>query len=88
MDWFVLGCLMMFHVGGAALSCLHLKVDIGLVSNGAVFMPNTFTMQEWVRTSFDEYMESLEEGQSTSDTTILSVGKGIQFLDYDVGAII
>lgn len=75
----------MFHVGGATLSCLHLKVDIVLVSNGAVFMPNTFSMQEWVRTSFDDYIESLEE---TSDVTVLSVRKGIRFFDYDVKAII
>ena len=88
MGWFVLDCLMMFHVGGATLSCLHLKVDIVLVSNGAVFMPNTFTMQEWIRTSFDDYVESLEEGQSTSDAIILSVGKGIRFLDYDVKIVI
>jgi hypothetical protein len=67
---------------------LHLKVDIVLVSNGAVFMPNTFTMQEWIRTSFDDYVESLEEGQSTADAIILSVGKGIRFLDYDVKIVI
>jgi len=39
-------------------------------------MPNTFTMQEWVRTAFDSYVDGLKDGQSTSDATILRVGKG------------
>ncbi len=33
-------------------------------------------MQEWVRTTFDNYVDGLEDGQSTSDATILRVGKG------------
>ncbi|SLM35480.1 hypothetical protein LPUS_04778 [Lasallia pustulata] len=45
-------------------------------SNGAVFMPNTFTMQEWVRTAYDDYIDGLEDGQSVPDTTILRVRKG------------
>lgn len=33
-------------------------------------------MQEWVRTTFDNYVDGLEDGQSTSDATILRLGKG------------
>ena len=39
-------------------------------------MPNTFTMQEWVRTTFDGYIDGLQDGQSTLDATILRVPKG------------
>lgn len=88
MDWLVVECLMIFHVGIASLFCLRLKVDIVLVSNGAVFMPNTFEGQQWVRTNYDNYVESLEEGKSTSDAIILSVGKGTRFLDDDMKAVI
>ena len=79
---------MILPVGITRPFCLRLKIDQVLVSNGAVFMPNiTFTMQEWTRTSFDEYSDSLEE-ETLLDTTVLSVGKGIQPLNYDVKTFI
>ena len=84
MDWFVPEYLMTFPVGAFSRFCLDLNIDITLVSNGAVFMPNTFTMQEWVRTSFDDYVEGLENGQSASDAAILSVRKGTCSPGYDV----
>ncbi len=40
-------------------------------------MPNTLTMQEWVRTTFDNYIDGLEDGQSSSNATILRIRKGI-----------
>ena len=64
------------------LSCL--KTDTVAVSNGAVFMPYTFTMQEWVRTYFDDYLEGLKDGRSASDASILSVRKGMYSPSYDV----
>ena len=39
-------------------------------------MPNTFTMQEFMRMEFDYYMEELKDGQSELDTTILRIQKG------------
>ena len=51
-------------------------------------MPNSFTIQEWVRTNYDYYVESLIEGESTSDAMIFSVGKGIRLLNYDVKVVI
>lgn len=46
------------------------------VSNGAIFMPNTFTMQELVRMSLDEHLEDLEGGESLGEPVIYSVRKG------------
>ena len=37
---------------------------------------------------FDDYVESLEEGQSTSDATTLTVAMGIRSLKVDVKAFI
>jgi len=39
-------------------------------------MPNTFTMQELIRTSLDEYLENLEGGASTGESVLFSVRKG------------
>ena len=47
-------------------------------------MLNAFTMQEWVRTTFDNYIDGLEDGQSTSDTIIIQLGKGTWFHNYHV----
>ena len=46
------------------------------VSNGATFMPNTFTMQELVRMSLDEHLENIEGGKSLGEPVIYSVKKG------------
>ena len=47
-----------------------------VVSNGATFMPNTFTMQEFVRMSLDEHLENLEGGESLGEPVIYTVRKG------------
>ena len=39
-------------------------------------MPNTFTMQEIIRTEFDQYLEDLESGKSVKSPLILSISKG------------
>lgn len=39
-------------------------------------MPNTFLLQEWVRTSYDNYLEDCEDGQSPSNTLVLRIAKG------------
>ena len=39
-------------------------------------MPNTFTMQELIRTSLDEYHKELEGGTSVGEPVIISVRKG------------
>jgi len=45
-------------------------------------MPNTFTIEEWVRTAFDNDIDGLKVGQSISDTMILRVGEGTLSLSY------
>ena len=45
-------------------------------SNGATFMPNTFTMQEFIRTSLDNYLEEAESGKVLEEPMIYSVKKG------------
>ena len=40
-------------------------------------MPNTSTMQEWVRTAFGNYIDGLEDGQPSSSAKILRIGKSI-----------
>ncbi|KAL2051952.1 hypothetical protein ABVK25_007867 [Lepraria finkii] len=45
-------------------------------SNGATFMPNTFTMQEFVRISLDEHLENIKDGKSITEPVIYSVKKG------------
>ena len=47
------------------------------VSNGATFMPNTFTMQELARMSLDEHLENLEGGRALVEPVIYSVRKGM-----------
>lgn len=54
---------------------LHSDVK-ATVSNGATFMPNTFTIQEFARISLDEHLENLESGRSSSEPIIYSVKKG------------
>lgn len=46
------------------------------VSNGATFMPDTFTMQEFVRISLDEHLENIKDGKSITEPVIYSVKKG------------
>jgi hypothetical protein len=53
-----------------------LITDSFAVSNGAVFMPNTFNMQEAIRTSIDNYIEDVENGCPSATPLILSISKG------------
>ena len=52
------------------------------VSNGATFMPNTFTMQELARMSLDEHLENLEGGGALVEPVIYSVRKGMHNLAW------
>lgn len=52
------------------------------VSNGATFMPNTFTMQELARMSLDEHLENLEGGRALVEPVIYSVRKGMYNLAW------
>lgn len=54
---------------------LHSNMEAA-VSNGATFMPNTFTMQEFIRMSLDEHLEKIEGGKFSSEPVIYSVRKG------------
>ena len=58
--------------------CLYSILTSLSVSNGAILMPNTFGMQEWIRTSFDHYVEGLEDGKPPADPVVLRVPKGLQ----------
>ena len=47
------------------------------MSNGAVFMPNTFWMQEFARLYFDQYYcDLLDEGKQIEEPHIYTVAKG------------
>jgi hypothetical protein len=47
------------------------------VSNGAVFMPNTFFMQELARMYYDQYYADLvDEGKQVDKPYIYTVAKG------------
>lgn len=50
-----------------------------LVSNGALFMPNTFFMQELTRMSFDYYLDNLANSQPSADPHVLCIPKGWGF---------
>ena len=76
MDWSIPGyqwsCLVSVRF---ELSGFHSDLEAA-VSNGATFMPNTFTMQELARMSLDEFFENLEGGRSFGEPVIYSVRKG------------
>ena len=76
MDWFIpeyqWSCLVSVH---SEFSGFHSDIEAA-VSNGATFMPNTFTMQEFARTSLDEHFENFEDRASFGEPVIYSVRKG------------
>ena len=74
MDWSIPSCQWNLPCQ-STLSTLHSDVEAA-VSNGATFMPKTFTMQELTRMSLDEYFESLEGSVSPGEPVIYSVRKG------------
>ncbi|PLB47326.1 hypothetical protein P170DRAFT_439017 [Aspergillus steynii IBT 23096] len=45
------------------------------ISNGALFMPNTFFMQELTRMSFDYYLDNLADSQPSADPHLLCIPK-------------
>lgn len=47
-----------------------------VVSNGALFMPNTFNMQELIRNNYDQYIEMDEAGKAVEPPLIYTVLKG------------
>ncbi|KAK2752223.1 hypothetical protein FQN54_008155 [Arachnomyces sp. PD_36] len=47
-----------------------------MVSNGALFMPNTFFMQELTRMSYDYYVDNLADSQQSMDPHYLRISKG------------
>ncbi|KAK3374396.1 hypothetical protein B0T24DRAFT_293553 [Lasiosphaeria ovina] len=48
------------------------------VSNGAVMLPNTFTMQECVRRYFDEFLDRVEDGEDMETPQIYTIPKGTE----------
>jgi hypothetical protein len=46
------------------------------VSNGATLMPNTFMMQENIRTCFDQYIDDEEDGKDVETPFVYCVPKG------------
>lgn len=49
-----------------------------IVTNGAIFMPNTYTMQEFVRRHYDYYIELEEQGKDMESPLIIRIPKGKQ----------
>jgi hypothetical protein len=47
-----------------------------IVSNGALFMPNTHFMQELTRMSYDYYMDSVQDGQPSVEPYYICIPKG------------
>ncbi|KAF2465254.1 uncharacterized protein BDR25DRAFT_270374 [Lindgomyces ingoldianus] len=47
-------------------------------ANGALFMPNTFNMQEHVRMFYDYYLEDVEGGKSIEKPLLFRIAKGTQ----------
>ncbi|MCJ1340505.1 hypothetical protein MMC09_005801 [Bachmanniomyces sp. S44760] len=45
-------------------------------SNGAIFMPNTFMMQEIIRAAFDQYVDDVEDGKCPESPLVLWIPKG------------
>ncbi|KAF2245107.1 hypothetical protein BU26DRAFT_76960 [Trematosphaeria pertusa] len=46
------------------------------VSNGAALMPNTFMMQEIIRTAVDQYVDDQENGISVERPVVFTIPKG------------
>jgi hypothetical protein len=63
---------------GAQLSFFPSSIitQIGKVSNGALFMPNTHFMQELTRMSYDHYMDSVQDGQPSVEPSYICIPKG------------
>lgn len=47
-----------------------------VISNGAVLMPNTFTMQELIRMMVDRYMDDEDAGLQVEIPTIFTIARG------------
>ena len=50
--------------------------DCRAVSNGAFLMPNTFMMQELVRSAVDQYIDDMEQGFSIECPVVFTISKG------------
>ncbi|MCJ1268034.1 hypothetical protein MMC22_007920 [Lobaria immixta] len=49
---------------------------IGNISNGALFMPNTYDMQELTRMHHDYYLDAIEDGKTPANPQYLCLPKG------------
>lgn len=63
---------------GAQMSFFHLRslLRFNIVSNGALFMPNTHFMQELTRMSYDYCMDSVQDGQPSVEPYYICIPKG------------
>ena len=63
---------------GAQVSFSNLRslLRFNIVSNGALFMPNTHFMQELTRMSYDYYMDSVQDGQPSVEPYYVCIPKG------------
>ncbi|KAM3551383.1 hypothetical protein ARSEF4850_007898 [Beauveria asiatica] len=48
-----------------------------IVSNGAIMFPNTFTMQEFTRRYYDEFLDRKEDDENTEEPRIYTIPKAI-----------
>jgi hypothetical protein len=55
---------------------LHSLLRFNIVSNGALFMPNTHFMQELTRMSYDYYMDSVQDDQPSVEPYYICIPKG------------
>jgi hypothetical protein len=73
MDWSIQECRLLYHVCSirrTISAATYKSID----SNGATIMLNTFTMQELIRRSLDEYAE--DEAEFSGCDALLSIQKG------------
>ncbi|KAF2755774.1 hypothetical protein EJ05DRAFT_503226 [Pseudovirgaria hyperparasitica] len=58
------------------------------LSDGIVLLPNTFTMQEIIRTAMDNYDLDIEEGSDVDRPYIFTVPKGKSLLEFSFGTLV
>ena len=54
----------------------YMITNVGLVSNGALFMLNTYFIQGITRCSLDNYSEAMDCGQPVANPHYLRIAKG------------
>lgn len=63
-------------LGDDGLISPRVSADIPF-SNGAMFMPNTFMMQELMRTFFDQYTENSEDKNTPEKPVVICIRRGV-----------